>query len=113
MNGLLAALALTSVLSSSHDAPFSRATTPRAVGQTSIVALAAFDQPPRQDEFVPVSELPPSEQLPAARLLVVAYAFAWVAILGFLWSIWTRLGRVERELGDVRSRHAGKGRPSA
>ena len=61
------------------------------------------DQPAR-DEFVPIDELPPNEQLPAARFLVLAYVFAWVAILVYVWSIWQRLGKVERELTAVEER---------
>ena len=33
---------------------------------------------PAQDEFVPVDELPPQEQLPAAPLLIAAYSVAWI-----------------------------------
>jgi CcmD family protein len=62
-------------------------------------------EPPRSpDEFVPVSELPPNEQLPAAPLLVAAYAVAWVAVLAYVWSLWRRLGRVQQELRAVRGR---------
>ena len=32
---------------------------------------------PAQDEFVPLDELPPQEQLPAAPLLIAAYSVAW------------------------------------
>lgn len=67
---------------------------------------ASFAQPPRpaQDEFVPIDQLPPDEKLPAARFLILAYAVAWIAVVGYLWSIWRRLGRVEREIADVRRR---------
>jgi CcmD family protein len=61
----------------------------------------ALQQPAAQDEFVPVAELPPDERLPAAPLLVGAYAFAWVMVLGYLWSIWRRLSAVEREIAQV------------
>jgi CcmD family protein len=57
-----------------------------------------------QEGFVPVDQLPADEQLPAAPLLIAAYAVAWVVVLGYLWSIWQRLGRVERDLGEVRRR---------
>ena len=57
--------------------------------------------PPGQSEFVPINELPPSEQLPAAPLLIGAYAFVWVGLLAYLWSIWRRLGKVERELATL------------
>lgn len=59
---------------------------------------------PARDEFVPIDELPPTEQLPAARFLVLAYVFAWVAILVYVWSIWRRLGKVEQELTAVEER---------
>jgi CcmD family protein len=67
-------------------------------------AVAAALQPPspaQQQEFVPVSELPQAEQLPAAPLLIAAYAFVWVALLAYLWSVWRRIGKVERELADL------------
>ena len=62
--------------------------------------------PPPPDGFVPASSLPSQEQLPAAPLVIGAYAVAWVAVFGYLWSIWQRIGRVERELGDVSRRLA-------
>jgi CcmD family protein len=60
--------------------------------------VLAFQPAPAQGDFVPVSALPPAEQLPAAPLLIAAYALVWVILLGYVWSIWRRLGRVEREL---------------
>jgi CcmD family protein len=69
--------------------------------------LATLDaQPPPVEEFVPISELPPEEALPAAPLLIAAYAFVWVVVLGYLWSIWRRLQRVEREFAAVAGRTA-------
>ena len=70
------------------------------------VALPALAlQPPSPpDGFVPASSLPGQEQLPAAPLVIVAYAVAWLLVLGYLWSIWSRLSRAERELADVSRR---------
>jgi len=71
------------------------------------VGLSAQEQPPRrpaQDEFVPVDQLPPQEQMPAAPLLIAAYSVVWVLVAGYLFSIWRRLGRVERELAEVNQR---------
>ena len=83
-----------------------------AVAGVAAAADAAFasvaQQPAQQEEFVPIDELPPEDQLPAAPLLVAAYAVAWVAVFGYLWSIWRRLDRVERELGDVARRAANR-----
>src|SRR5262245_28094581 len=56
----------------------------------SAVSLA-FQAPAGQSEFVPVNSLPPADQLPAAPLLIAAYAFVWVATLFYVWTIWRRL----------------------
>ena len=63
-------------------------------------------QPPSssQDAFVPVDQLPSQEQIPAAPLVAGAYGIAWAAVLIYLWSVWRRLGRVERELAEVTRR---------
>jgi len=56
-------------------------------------------QPPKQtDEFVPVSQLPPQDQLPAAPLLVTAYAFVWIVLFGYVVSVARRLTKVQREV---------------
>lgn len=57
--------------------------------------------PPSQaqmDEFVPIDQLPQQEQIPAANLLVPAYAFVWVAVLVYVVSIARRLGAVQRDV---------------
>jgi CcmD family protein len=73
--------------------------------------VAAQQQPPpspatspAQEGFVPIDQLPPEETMPAAPLLIAAYAVAWVAVLLYLWSIWRRLAHVEREIGEVNRR---------
>ena len=53
---------------------------------------------PAQDEFVPLEQVPPEDQLPAAPLLVAAYILIWLAVLAYVWSIWRRMMTVEREL---------------
>ena len=61
-------------------------------------AMAQQPPPTQQDEFVPISQLPAQDQLPAARLLIAAYAFVWVAIFGYLVSVGRRLSDVQREV---------------
>ena len=99
------------------------------IGRRSVIVLAGFlvlstmagvaagadaafvsvaRQPAQQEEFVPIDELPPEDQLPAAPLLVAAYAVAWAAVFGYLWSIWRRLDRVERELAEVARQAANR-----
>ena len=72
-----------------------------AGGHTTFAA-----QPPdaAQDGFVPMNDIPPEDQLPAAPLLVAAYSVVWAIAIGYMWTIWRRLGTVERELADVSRR---------
>ena len=58
----------------------------------------APSQPQQQDEFVPIDELPPQDQLPAAPLLIGAYVFVMVALFAYLYSVARRLNTVEREV---------------
>lgn len=77
----------------------------------SVAALGAWSQPPAatgQGEFVPVNSLPAVEQLPAAPLVIGAYAFVWVTLLVYLWSIWRRMRKVEQELADLNRRIAAR-----
>ena len=60
--------------------------------------------PSSQEDFVPVSTLPQTEQLPAAPLLIAAYAFVWVALMVYVWSLWKRMTKLERELADLQRR---------
>jgi CcmD family protein len=63
---------------------------------------AAAAQPqPSPDEFVPISEVPPEEQIPAMNLLGAAYAFVWVALLGYVWSLGARLSKAEADLARL------------
>ncbi len=59
---------------------------------------------PAQEEFVPLDSLEAQEQLPATPLVMIAYAAAWLVIFGYVWSLWRRLSRVEREMADVSRR---------
>jgi CcmD family protein len=44
------------------------------------------------------------ETLPAAPLVFVAYAFVWTLLLGYVFLLWRKLGRVEREIAEVNAR---------
>ena len=72
------------------------------IALTSFVLLAApaaARQPPAgQSEFVPVDSVPLADQLPAAPLLITAYAFVWAATLIYVWSIWRRMNKVEADM---------------
>jgi len=80
----------------------------------TVVPAVAQTQPPpaspAQEGFVPIDQLQPKEQLPAAPLVMAAYAVAWLVIFGYVWSIWRRLSVVEREIASVSQRVSGGGR---
>ena len=69
-----------------------------AVAAAPVRAQSAQPQPQQQNEYVPLDQLPPQEQLPAAPLLVTAYAFVMGALFLYVLSISKRLGQVRREV---------------
>lgn len=71
--------------------------------------VVAWAQPPAgQDEFVPASQLPAVDQLPGGPMVIAAYAFVWVALLVYVWSIWRRVQSVERDLAELSRRVASQ-----
>ncbi len=59
---------------------------------------AALVAQPGQSEFQPVTEVPASEQLPSAPLVIAAYAFVWLVFMVYVWMMWRKLGKVEQDL---------------
>jgi CcmD family protein len=55
-------------------------------------------EPKQQKEFLPASQLPPTEQFPAARLLVGAYSVVIVGLFLYVVSVARRLNTVQREV---------------
>ena len=80
-----------------------------AAGFSLLLAIPAFArQPPSaQSEFVPAAPGASTEQLPAAPLVIAAYAFVWVAAMGYVWTIGRRLTKVENDLRAL-ERKSGK-----
>ena len=80
---------------------------------------AALFAQPGQSEFQPVTEIPASEQLPSAPLVIAAYAFVWLAFMVYVWMMWRKLGKVEQELDTLAAQIAkpraarGDGAPQA
>ena len=60
-------------------------------------------QPQQQDGFVPIDQLPPQDQLPAAPLLVTAYSFVVLALFAYVVSVARRLGVVQKELDRLQA----------
>ncbi len=73
-----------------------------------VFAAASQGQPPSepQSEFIPIDQLPPQDQLPAAPLLIGAYAFVLLALFAYVFSVASRLTKVQREVerleGDLK-----------
>ena len=64
-------------------------------------------KPAAQDEFVPVTApMNPQDTIPAPALVGTAYAFIWIVLFGYLWSIRSRLASVEREMTAIDRRLA-------
>ena len=77
-------------------------------------AVSAAAQPPapqQQDEFVPINELPPEDQLAAAPLLIGAYVFVIVVLFLYLVSLARRLTVVQRDIERLDSdlKRTGRG----
>ena len=76
--------------------------------------LLHADQPPaepqQQEEFVPVDQLPPQDQLPSAPLLIGAYVFVVLALFGYVFSVGKRLTTVGREMERLQGDLARRGR---
>ena len=71
-------------------------------------AATAPATPAAQDGFVPVdSPISPDDVMPAPRLVAIAYALVWLIFFGYVWSVRTRLVKVERELHSVSRRVGG------
>lgn len=74
-------------------------------------ATAAWAQTtPPQSEFVPLSEAARAQQesLPASPLVYGAYGFVWIALVVYVFLLWRRIGKVERDLADVSTRLAAR-----
>lgn len=77
---------------------------------TVFLLLNAIVHAQPQTEFIPVTEVPKGDQLPAAPLVIAAYAFVWLAFLAYVWVLWRRLGKVEADISAL-SAQLGKKRP--
>jgi CcmD family protein len=72
--------------------------------------IAVAQQPKQQEEFLPVDQLPPTESMPAAPLLITAYAFVMLVLFVYVLSVARRLSSVQTELKrlDETIKHGGR-----
>ena len=73
--------------------------------------LLAQGQPKQQEEFTPIDQLPPQEQLPAAPLLVGAYVFVLLTLFGYMFMMSRRMTVIQREVDrlDNDMKRSGRG----
>ncbi len=62
--------------------------------------VAAQQQAP--DGFKPFDENAPRETLPAAPLVFVAYALAWVALAFYAFTLFRKVTKLETDLAELR-----------
>ena len=65
-----------------------------------LVATLSVQAQEATKEFVPADSVA-KQELPSGPLIYIAYAFVWAAVLVYVLMLWRKLGRVERELGDL------------
>ena len=63
-----------------------------------------------KDGFEPATNIG-TESLPAGPLLYTAYAFVWLVLIGYVFMLWRRLDRVEKEMREVAARIGSGKRP--
>ena len=75
-----------------------------AASQQPSTAPAAQPSAPQaaQNEFVPVKDLPPAEQMPAGPLVLGAYGFMWAAVLVYVFLLARRLQTVQKDIDALR-----------
>ena len=56
-------------------------------------------------DFVPVDpSTEPTEKLPAALMVMTAYALVWLVLIAYVWSLRRRQARIELEMAALRAR---------
>jgi hypothetical protein len=69
-----------------------------------VPAFVSAQQPTEQQgQFVPAESLPQREQIPAAPLLISAYAFVMLVLFAYVISLSRRIGAVKTDIGRLES----------
>src|SRR5262245_26949878 len=63
-----------------------------------------------KEGFEPISEVPPEDRMPAAPMVMAAYAFVMLAFFAYLLSLARRLGAVKQEISRLESELKRSGR---
>ena len=79
----------------------------------AVSATAVFAQQPQQparDQYLPIDQLPPGEQMPSAPFVIAAYGAIWILAMFYLWTIWRRIGKLEDDMQALARRQKDAGR---
>ena len=71
---------------------------------TSVFAQQVPTSP--QTEYVPIDQLPPTEQMPSAPYVIAAYGIIWLIAMFYLWTIWRRIGKLETDMHALERQRA-------
>lgn len=88
-------------------APIAAAQSPAPPSQPPLTGQA----PAQQGEFVPIGQLPPQEQMPAAPLLIAAYSFVLIVFFLYVVSLARRLTSVQRDVDRLGASLKQSGKP--
>ena len=79
-------------------------------GALPVETIAQPEQQTQVEDFIPFDQLPPTEQIPAARLLIAAYAIVLVVLFLYVVTVARRLTAVHDEIQRLESdlRRAGR-----
>ena len=76
-----------------------------AVALLAVVFMPAVLVAQQASDFVPVDpSTEAAEKLPAAPMVMAAYALVWVVLIGYVWLLRRRQARVELEMAALRDR---------
>lgn len=62
------------------------------------------------EDYVPYDAGAKADQVSAPLFVVIAYSLIWIALIGFVVSVWRRQRRLEHELDLLRRQLEGGGR---
>jgi CcmD family protein len=83
-----------------------------AAAAASLFLLPAALLAQQTDGFVPVGPNDiGAENLPAAPMVMTAYALVWLILIGYVWSLRRRQARIELEMAALRARLNESGAP--
>jgi hypothetical protein len=81
-----------------------------ALVETVASAAQQPQTPAARDQYIPIDQLPASEQMPSAPFVVAAYSVVWILAMFYLWTIWRRIGKVEEDMRALARRQKDAGR---